>query len=43
MVVSSEFLVSRHCERSEAIQLSFRNNDGLLRYARNDGCKNDGL
>jgi hypothetical protein len=27
----------RHCERSEAIQLSFLRLDGLLRCARNDG------
>jgi len=27
----------RHCERSEAIQLSFLPRDGLLRCARNDG------
>ena len=26
-----------HCERSEAIQLSFLLRDGLLRFARNDG------
>src|SRR3977135_3149229 len=28
---------SRHCERSEAIHSSFARQDGLLRFARNDG------
>src|ERR1700730_17971917 len=27
----------RHCERSEAIHLSTRRKNGLLRFARNDG------
>jgi hypothetical protein len=30
---------NRHCERSEAIQLSFLPRDGLLRFARNDGIE----
>src|SRR3977135_3679550 len=33
------FAVCRHCERSEAIHLSFCGGHGLLRFARNDGLK----
>src|SRR5712671_5620837 len=43
--------VPRHCERSEAIHSFFTRQDGLLRFARNDGvgdgllrcARNDGL
>jgi hypothetical protein len=31
----------RHCERSEAIHLSFARRHGLLRCARNDGAKHE--
>src|ERR1700704_5221700 len=30
---------SRHCERSEAIHSFFTRQDGLLRFARNDGFR----
>jgi hypothetical protein len=30
-------LLSRHCERSEAIHLTATRKNGLLRFARNDG------
>jgi hypothetical protein len=30
-------LKQRHCERSEAIHSFFARQDGLLRFARNDG------
>src|SRR6266704_5166020 len=36
-------VLSRHCERSEAIHSSFARQDGLLRCARNDGRKTGAL
>jgi len=38
MNTSAPHTLSRHCERSEAIHLPFfTRQDGLLRFARNDG------